>query len=234
MRLSEKRHLHHCSFTSEKNQRTEDKLSLLWRKFVASPVLFRTHKYGETRIRTLFVSKTEIRSRPGKRASQDSPWMKKRANSRWSQNWDPEARISSWFWHKKYPGINWNYWYSAKGNWSYYCKWWTIQARSITTSWTTIRTKSGSSWSSYQKSSWDGRIEESSRVTNRSIIEKKIDRKSGHHWRTHGKNLGITEWSQLYEWLDRFEGCRVSLQWTIPRSQSTGVISTLSWSWGDC
>ena len=63
----------------------------------------------------------------------------KRANSRWSQNWDPEARTSSRVWYKKYPGINWNYWFSAKGNWSYYHKWWTMQARSITTSRTSIR-----------------------------------------------------------------------------------------------
>ena len=44
-------------------------------KFVTSSVPFHTHKYGETRIRTKFrfVSKTEIKSRPGKRANQDSP-----------------------------------------------------------------------------------------------------------------------------------------------------------------
>ena len=79
-----------------------------WRKFVASSVLIRTHKY-ETRIWTKFrfVSKTEIKSRPGTWESQDSPC--------WSQIWDPEARISSRFWQKKYPGIDWNYWFSAKG-----------------------------------------------------------------------------------------------------------------------
>ena len=40
---------------------------------------FRTHKYGETRVRTKFrfVSKTEIKSRPGKRANQDSPERQK-------------------------------------------------------------------------------------------------------------------------------------------------------------
>ena len=37
--------------------------------------LFHTNKYGETRVRTKFkfVSKTEIKSRPGKRANQDAP-----------------------------------------------------------------------------------------------------------------------------------------------------------------
>ena len=50
-------------------------LSLSWRKFVASSVLFHTYKYVETRVRTKFrfVSKPEIQSRPGKRANQDSP-----------------------------------------------------------------------------------------------------------------------------------------------------------------
>ena len=59
------------------------------------------------------------------------------------------------------------YWFSAKGNWSYYCKRWT--------------SPSGSSWNLYQKCSWDGRNEESQRITNRWILEKKIDRKSRHY-----------------------------------------------------
>ena len=36
----------------------------------------------------------------------------------------------------------------------------------------------------------------------------------------------------MYEWFERFRRCRVSTQWTIPRSQSTSVASTLSWSKG--
>ena len=73
-------------------------LSLFWRKFVVSSVTFRTHKNGETRTRTKFVSKTEIKSRHGKRKNQDSSWKTKRVNSRWSQNWDPQARIPNRFW----------------------------------------------------------------------------------------------------------------------------------------
>ena len=58
---------------------TETSLSLSWRKFVAGSVLFRTHKYGEIRFWTKFrfVSKTEIKSRPVKRANQDSPGRQK-------------------------------------------------------------------------------------------------------------------------------------------------------------
>ena len=48
----------------------------------------------------------------------------------------------------------------------------------------------------------------------------------------HSQDSGTTEWSQLYEWVERLSGCWVSTQRTIPRSQSTSVISTLSWSWG--
>ena len=39
----------------------------------------------------------------------------KKANSCGSQIWDPEARTSSRVWQKKYPGINWNCWFSANG-----------------------------------------------------------------------------------------------------------------------
>ena len=151
-------------------------LSLSWRKFVTSSVLFHPNKNGETRVRTKFkfVSKTETKSRPGKRANQDSPWKTQRANSCWSQIWDPEARTSSRVRQKKYPGINWNYWFSANGNWSYYYRVWAIQARSITTSRRNVRTKSGSSWNLYQEYAWHGRIAEKSRVKGRGTFKKKL------------------------------------------------------------
>ena len=144
----------------------ETNLSFSWRKFDTSSVPFHTNKYGETRVRTKFkfVSKTETKSRPGKQANQDSPWKTQRANSCWSQIWDPEARTSSRVWQKKYPGMNWNYWFSASGNWAYCYRVWAIQARSITTSRRNIRTKSGSSWNLYQESARHGRIAEKSRV----------------------------------------------------------------------
>ena len=65
---------------------------------------------------------------------------------------------------------------------------WAIQARSIASR-RTNRIKSVSSWNSYQKSSWDGRIQKSSRITSRWIFEKKIDRKSGHYAGTTGMKL---------------------------------------------
>ena len=102
MSLTEKRYLHHCSLRSEKNQRTWDKLTLSWRKFVTSSVLFHTNKYGETRVRTKFKfgSKKDIKATWKTSKSEFSLKDKK---SKFLL--DPEARTSSRFWQKKYPGI---------------------------------------------------------------------------------------------------------------------------------
>ena len=85
---------------SRRTSELETNLSLSWSEFVASSALCHTYKYGETRVRTKFkfVSKTEIKSRPGKQANQDSLWKTKRANSCLSQIWDPVARTSSRVW----------------------------------------------------------------------------------------------------------------------------------------
>ena len=130
-----------------------------------------------------FVSKTEIKSRPGKQANPDSLWKTPRANSCWSQISDPAARTSSRFWQKKYSGIIWDCWFSATGNWSYYYTVWAIQERSITTSRRKIRTKSGSSWNLYQEYARHGRIAVKSRGKGRGTFKKKID------WRLWGSNL---------------------------------------------
>ena len=100
----------------------------------------------------------------------------------------------------------------------------------ILTSRTSIRTKSRISWSSWEKSQWDGRIEESSRITNRWIFEKKTDGKSGQlmNSRPEFRNYGMKSifWMTRVFWKWWF-----SPQWTIPRSQSTSVIPTSSRSW---
>ena len=69
MRPSGKRSLHHCSFRSEKNQRTEDKLITLLEKVCCqlSPCLCITHERGE------FVQQRKTKSRNGTRNRQDSP-----------------------------------------------------------------------------------------------------------------------------------------------------------------
>ena len=92
------------------------------------------------------------------------------------------------------------------------------------------RTKLSSSWNSFQECARHGRIAEMSCVKGRWTFKKKIDWSPKHNLGAKSQNSGITEWSQLYEWLEGFQGCRVSTQWTIPRSQSSSVTSTLSWS----
>ena len=84
MRPSEKRSLHHCSFRSEKNQRTEDKLITLLKKVCCqlSPYLCVTQERGDPCTNLVRANKI-IKSRNGKRKKQDSPWKTKRATSRW-------------------------------------------------------------------------------------------------------------------------------------------------------
>ena len=157
MSLLEKRYLHHSSFRSEKTQRTwSQTYHSHEEKFVASSVLFSTRTSmgrPEHEPSSELSQKTEIKSRLRKRASQASPWKTKKSKFllkvRYGiQKHELQAESDK----KKYPGINWNYWFSANGSRSYYNRVWAIQARSTTTSRRTIRIKSGSSWNSYQKS----------------------------------------------------------------------------------
>ena len=103
----------------------------------------------------------------------------------------------------------------------------TTSTRSTTSSWTIIGTKSGSSWSSWEKPQWDGRIETISRLNIRHNCEEKIGRRSRYYPWIHRQDSGITEWNQLHEW----SRCWISTQWTIPRCQSTSVFPTSSRSW---
>ena len=97
MRPSRKRYLHRCSFRSEKNHRTEDKLVTLMKKVCCQLSPFsHTQERGDPCTNLVRVNKKK--SRNGKRKNQDSPWKTKRANSRWLQNRDSETRISSRFW----------------------------------------------------------------------------------------------------------------------------------------
>ena len=73
--------------------------------------------------------------------------------------------------------------------------------------------------------------QEKSRVRGRWTLMKKIDWRPKHDYGAKSQNSGITEWRQLYEWLERLEGFWVSTQWTIPRYQSTSVTPTFSRSW---
>ena len=107
----------------------------------------------------------------------------------------------------------------------------TISTRSSTSSWTVIEAKLGSSWSSWEKPQWNGRIEAISRLNIRHNCEEKIGRRSRYHPWTHWRDTGITKWNQLHERFERFSRCWISTQWTFPRYQSTCVFPTSSSSW---
>ena len=154
----------------------------------------------------------------------------KRANSCSSQIWDPEAQTSSRVWHKKYPGINWNYWFLTNGNWSYCCRVWAIQARSITTSRRNIRTKSGSSWNLYQEYARHGRIAEKSRVKGRGTFKKKND------WRLWGSKFilpGLECQDSLQPWRQRREVPRC-WDWRRAHQEFAGFIIVPSGARGKC
>ena len=166
----------------EKNQRTWDKLVTLMMK-----VCCQLSPSSHAQVRgDPYTNQVQICLKNGNpvatQKTSESGFSLKDKKSKFSLKSEPRSRSTNFkpSLIKEVSRKKRNYWFSAKGNWSYYCKWWTTPTRSTTTSRTTIRTKSGSSWNSYQKSSWDGRIEESSRITNRWIFEKNIDRKSGH------------------------------------------------------
>ena len=106
-----------------------------------------------------------------------------------------------------------------------------IPTRTTTSSWTVIEAKSGPSWSSWEKSQWDGGIEAISRLYIRYNCDEKIGWRSRHYPWTHCQDTGITKWNLLYEWFERFSRCRICTKWTSPRYQSTCVFPTPSSSW---
>ena len=244
------RSLHHCSPRSEKMMRAVDEPITLMKK-VCRPVSRRpsvmkergdslwnrlTHKFqtsekfrstGQKVSKSGFLQ-TKTKSRNGKRNNQNSLWKTKRADSRWLSSRDSKTRIPGRLWQKKYSKVEWNDRVSKKRNLSCSSRRRTTSTRSTTSSWTVIGTKSGSSWSSYEKSLWDGRIEAISKVKIRWIFEKRIGRRSRYCPWTHRQDSGITEWNQLHEWFDRFSRCWISTQWTFPRCQSTSVFHTSS------
>ena len=98
-------------------------LSLLWRKFVASSVIFRTLKNGETRARTQFAKfvQRKTKSRDGKRNNQDSRWKTKK--SKFSLTLEPRFRNMNFkpiLIGGSIQELNGIVELSAKRNWSYF------------------------------------------------------------------------------------------------------------------
>ena len=132
-------------------------------------------------------------------------WNDKESRFSLLSNRDSKTRVPSRLWKKKYSKIDWNNRVSKRRNLSCSSRRRTTSTRSTTSSWTITWTKSGFSWSSWEKFQWDGRIEASSRYYNRYNFEDKIVRRSRHYPWTHKQDSGITEWNLLYEWFERFQ-----------------------------
>ena len=147
---------------ARRSSEPETNLSFSSRKFVTSSVLFHTNKNGETRVRTRFkfVSKTEIKSRPGNKQIRILLERQKEQILAEVRSEIQKHEMQADSDRRSIQELDWNYSFSANGNWSYYDTWWAIQARSIATSRRNIRTKSGSSWNLYQECARHGRIAE--------------------------------------------------------------------------
>ena len=97
MRSSEKRYLHHCSFRTEKNQRTGDKLITLVKKVCCQLSTFFAHTSTlETHMRTWFVpgkesgfslkdtkSKFSLKSEPRSRSANFKPILAEEVSRNW-------------------------------------------------------------------------------------------------------------------------------------------------------
>ena len=145
MSLSEKRYLHHCSFRSEKNQRTWDKLITLIKK-----VCCQLSPFSHVQVRgDPCTNEVQICLKNGNQVAtwktSKSGFSLKDKKSKFLLKSDLRSRSTNFkpSLTKKYPGINWNYWFSANGSWSYYCRVWPIQTRSITNWRRIIRTTIG-------------------------------------------------------------------------------------------
>ena len=95
MRSSEKRYFHH--FIQEREEPANRRQT--WRMFGASSVFLnalvrRDQKTDQVKICLTNGNKVAT----GKTSESGLTWKDKRANSRWSQSRDPQARISSRFW----------------------------------------------------------------------------------------------------------------------------------------
>ena len=146
---------------------------------------------------------------------------------------DSESRGPGRLWQKKYSKVEWSYPVTTRGNLSCSSRRRTTSTRSSTSSWAIIEAKLGSSWSSWEKSQWDGRFEAISRLNIRHNCEEKIGLRSRYYSGTYWQDTGIAKWNQLHEWFERLSRCWISSQWKFLRCQSTSVMYTSSRSWWD-
>ena len=65
-----------------------------------------------------------------------------------------------------------------------------------------LKQKLGSTWSSWEKSHRNGRIEEVSEFYLRNYCKTKISRRPGHNFGTHWQDTGFAKWNQLHDSID--------------------------------
>ena len=112
---------------------------------------------------------------------------------------------------QKYSKVDWND-RVAKRSLSCSSRRRTTSTKSSTSSWTVVEAKLGSSWSSWEKPQWNGRIEAISRLSIRHNCEEKFGRRSRYFPWTCWQDTGITKWNPLYERFERFVRCWISTQ----------------------
>ena len=192
--LSEKRCLHHCSFRSEKNQRTWDKLITLMKQVCCplSPLLHAPVRWDP------YTNQVQNCLKNGNQVAtwetSESGFSLKDKESKFLLKSDLRSRSTNFKASLTKRSIQELTGIINSQNWSYY----------YTTSRRTIRTKSGSLWNSYQECARHGRIAEKSRVKGRGILKKNIDWRPKHNYGAESQNSRFTELSHLYEWLLRF------------------------------
>ena len=193
MSLSEKHYLHHCSFRSEKNQRTGDKLITLMKKSLLPAQSFFTRTstgrpvyepsscqkrkssrdLENERIRVLlerqkkskFFLKSDLRSRSTNelQAESDKRSTQELTGIIESQRREIDHTITGCDQSRRDPLL--------------------LQA---------------------ELSEQNRALREKSCVEGRWTFKKKIDWRPKHDYGAKSPNSGITEWSQLYKWLERF------------------------------
>ena len=97
--------------------------------------------------------------------------------------------------------------------------WRSSTTRSTASSRTVIAAKFGITWSSPEKSQWNGRVKEVSEFHLRHYCKTKISRGSGHYLGTFWPNTGMAKRNKLYEWFKGVSGCWINSQWKFPRYQ---------------
>ena len=193
------RSLHHCSPRSEKMMRAADELITLMTK-VGRPVSRRLSvmERGDPLWYILThrsQTSEKFRNTAQKMSKSGFFWNDKESRFSLTVKQRFENTNCRQIMTEKVFKVEWNDRVAKRRNLSCSSRRRTTSTRSTTSSWTIIGTKLGSSWNSWEKPQWDGRIEAISRLNIRHNCEEKIGRRSRYYPWTHKQDSGITEWN---------------------------------------